>query len=185
MSIQTPQQEIAERVAEAAPGLAAAAHAEAVQNLRRMNHDYRNRLADSHRWQAESLGKTATSSEEGDMGNLVVCGDIYGSDAAKILSSLQGISPTPVASPPVVQQPPAPIQQPPPPIAGGVILPAEQPSTKQGLSTLAKALIVAAGLSGAGGLGAAAAKYFTPAFVPDEQSIGVDVVPGGALEQGQ
>jgi hypothetical protein len=143
-----------------------------------MNHDHRSRLADSHRWQAESLGQTASGEEqrEDDVGNLIVTGDVYGSDAAEIIRSLQGTamttnqpqSTTPTA---LVVQPRVPV---PPPAANG-------------LSRLTQAAIILAGLTGAGGLGALASRYFaTPSSTSiqlgSEQQLGIEVVEGGAMK---
>ncbi len=171
MSKQSPMQEMAERTAETAPGLAAAAHMEAVQNFRHLNADHRRRLADSHRWQGASLGQTVSDpseKKEDDVGNLIVTGDVYGSDAAEIIRSLQSVA--------------EPSQGP------------SEPAKQTGwVSNLGKAALVAAGLSTAGGLGAAVpwllgayekpeAMNTTIVEAADFQRLGIEVVPGGASE---
>jgi len=173
VSTQSPIQEVAERVAETAPGLVAAAHAEALQNLRQMNADHRRRVADSHRWQADVLGQKATDPpEEDDVGNLIVTGDVYGDGAAEIVRSLQGLA---QAAPEAAGSP-------------------SEPSQQTGwASSLAKAALVTAGLLGGGGLGAGVpwllGAYDKPESVnttvvqpADTQGLGVEVVPGGATE---
>jgi hypothetical protein len=110
------------------------------------------------------------------VGNLIVTGDVYGSDAAEIIRSLQGTAMTtnqPQSTIPtaLVVQPRVPV---PPPAANG-------------LSRLTQAAIILAGLTGAGGLGALASRYFaTPSSTSiqlgSEQQLGIEVVEGGAMK---
>ncbi len=186
MSTQSPTQEAAERVAEAAPGLAVAAHMEAVQHFRQSNADYRRRLRDSHRWNAESLGMTAEETPEEDpVGNLIVTGDVYGSDAAEIIRSLQS------GKTEAENMPTTPNTSAAPPAAA----PPTEPSSSNLKSNLAKAAIVVASVLCGGGMGAgipwlAGAFDRPPAAVsapatsqPDGQRIEIEVVPGGAEER--
>lgn len=177
MSNQTPQQEIAERVAEGAPGLGVAAYGQAIQDHRRMMADYRTRVADSHRWEAKSLGVEAGDAKPGDddMGDLIVTGDVYGSDAAEIIRSLKGMTQT-------TQQP---VLQP-------VTQQSQQPTTAatDKRQQLIRAALIAAGLLGAGGLGAAGhwltsspTTNTTITQPNDQQRLGIEVVPGGAMQQ--
>jgi len=186
--MQSPMQEIAERVAEAAPGLAVAANLEAIQNFRQSNADARRRLQDSHRWQATALGMTvADAPKEEDMGNLVVCGDVYGSDAAEIIRSLQAGTAIPPASA-VPAQEPAQVSTAP---ANPATQPVAVPSSGWARN-LSKAALVAAGLLGGGGIGAAvpwfAGAYSKPAAASiviaqpaESRGLEIEVVKGGAM----
>lgn len=169
--LQTPREETAERVAETVPGLTAAAYAEAVQDYRHMNATHRRREDDSYRQQCEALGvEVSEPPKEDEVGNLVVTGDVYGSDAAEIIRSLQdGAEPPPTA-------------------------PVEAPAFQNGRK-LARRMLLAAGAAVLGGgvtLGAAwlggmfdkSAPVNTTVVHPgDTQVLGVEVVPGGALPQ--
>lgn len=176
MTTQSPMQQVAERVADVAPGLVAAAHTVALQNLRLDSAAYRKRIADSHRWEAEALGKTALE-PGGDMGNLIVTGDVYGSNAAEIVRALQG-----------VQEPSLPAENQPSTPATEAIPP---PATSGWTQKFGKAALVAAGLAASGGLGAGVpwllgayskvAPAVTNIMQPGgSQELGVRVVPGGA-----
>jgi hypothetical protein len=160
--------------------LAAASHAEALDHFRRTNAIYRRRLADGHRWQAEALGQTVGGAPEAEdaMGNLIVTGDVYGSDAAAIVAALQGNTPTPPAAvTPSSQSPPA---------------AAQTPAASRGLASgLAKAALAAALIAGGGGLGTGLS-YLLGAWrqgqstnttitrPADQTQLGIEVVPGGA-----
>lgn len=190
---QSPAEKIAEQVAEKAPGLTVAAYTEAIDNFRRANDSYRKRLADSHRWHAKALGMEASDTEGDDVGNLVVTGDVYGSDAASIIAALQGSQ---QASPQGGQQetlePPAtspPVTAPP-----STMAPAATSPAATGTSNFAKAAIVAAGLLGGSALGAGipwlAGAYSKPPAVNTTTvqqvpatRLGVEVVPGGAANK--
>lgn len=182
--MRSPAQTIADRVADAAPGLVIGAHAAALAEYRQQQADYRRRLDDSHRWHAEALGKTAApSTEEDTMAPLIVTGDVYGSDAAEIVRSLQGASPSAPAPPPAAQSQPANT----PAVAPPVAAPA---STLGRAAALAAALIAAGG--GIGGITTwlatrnatpPAAVASQPAVQPQtEQRLGIEVIPGGASQ---
>jgi len=172
--VQSPHQEIAERVAEVAPGLAAAAHLSAVQDARQLQADHRRRLADSHRAQMQALGMESTESPGGDdVGNLVITGDVYGSDAAEIVRALQGNKMDQPAS--VTPQQPVNSAVP----------------DKPGMSKWIQSLIAGGLLAVGSGIGwgvnwlasKPAAPVNTTVIQPGEnQQLGIEVVEGGAIE---
>ena len=172
---QSPLAEIAERVSEAAPGLVAAAHLSALDDWRRSQRDFRQRVRDGHALQNKALGADVTAEQEEPMGNLVITGDIYGNNSDKIISALAG-GPTP--TPP---QPTMPTNQTNTP---------ETPKTPPQASgfTWGKAGLLAAALLAGTGLGAGipwlAGAYNrsgdTTNISTNDQALGVEVVPGGA-----
>lgn len=175
---QTPMEEMAERVAEGAPGLAVASHLAALDNWRRQQLDYRRRVRDDHAVQVKSLGGEATDmSGDEEMGNLIVTGDIIGNNADQILHALTGGQEQP-------QQP----QQPTEPATPQPTEPTtpQQPVQQGGLPGWAKAALIALGAAGLGAgvpwaLGAYSKTSTTNINQGRESQIGVDVVPGGAM----
>ena len=163
---QTSRAEIAKRVGDYAPGLVTAAHVSAIDNLRRIQAGTRRQLRTDYAMQARALGgEAAEMPDEEEMGNLIVTGDIYGSNSADIVRALgngtAGETPTP---------PPAPT-----------------PPPSNGVSRLAKAALIAAGLLGGAGIGAgvpwllgAYDKAGDTTVITPNGGYGVDVVPGGA-----
>jgi len=174
---QTPLEEIAGRVGDYAPGLAAGAHAVGLDEWRRSQAAYRRQVAADRAAQARAIGaEPAANTPEDDMGNLVVAGDIYGANAAEILRALgcgtaaaepQALSPEPL----IERRDAAPQAHP-----------------------LAKAALVAAGLLGGSAI-AAAIPWMAGAFEGNEQqttinqtsttdqapeSLAVEVIRGGA-----
>lgn len=88
----TPREEIGKRAAEAGAGLAAAAHAQALQHHGAVIHDSRQRLKDSHVFRMENLGGKAGRSEVDPMGSILVTGDVYGDQAVRALGAAIGKS---------------------------------------------------------------------------------------------
>lgn len=174
-------EEIAERVAEGAPGLGVAAQLSALDDWRRNQQAHRKRVYDSHKLQTAMLGGEVSNVTEDDVGHLIVTGDIYGFNSDRILQALAGGQQQDGTQPQQPEQPPP--SQP----------PAQPPTqeTKDGVPMWAKAALIAAGLAGAGGLGAAV-PWMLGAYSGDtttttnisqgEQQLGVDVIPGGAIK---
>ena len=111
---QTPAEEVAERVAEAVPGLKAAAAAVGLQDHQRMLHRNDQRLRDGYQ-----LGRAAFTGQQVDeamsdgdeMGDIVITGDIHVSDAQQapqVIDSLRAkdTTPSPPPQPPPQQGPP-------------------------------------------------------------------------------
>lgn len=144
MSKLSPAEKIAERVADIAPGLAAAAKAVGVEDHRRMLRDHARRVMDSHRMQAKALGMgdVASESSDDDMGDIIVTGDIHYSGASA--PQLPWAKDQP--------QQPQPTPEP----------PSQPPEDESLLSKLAKPAAIAAGTMAAGGIGAAAVNTLWP-----------------------
>jgi len=140
----SPSEKIAERVADLAPGLAAAAKAVAIQDHRASLRDFRQRVRDSHRMQAKALGMgdVVSDSSDDDMGDIIVTGDIHYSGASAPQLPWAKDQPQQTQSTP---EPPAP-----------------QPEEPSLLSKLAKPAAIAAGAAAAGGIGAAAVNALWP-----------------------
>ncbi len=90
---QTPWQQVAERAADAIPGLQAAASAIGLESHRAMLNDSRKRIADSHAIQMQAAGFNAPDSEEA-MGDIIITGDISSKDPASVISGLKNDLPT-------------------------------------------------------------------------------------------
>lgn len=144
MSNLSPAEKIAERVADIAPGLAAAAKAMAIQDHRASLRDFRQRVRDSHRMQAKTLGMgdVVSESSDDDMGDIIVTGDIHynGTSAPQL--------------PWAKDQPQQPQSTPEPP--------SQPPEDESLLSKIAKPAAIAAGTMAAGGIGAAAVNTLWP-----------------------
>lgn len=87
-SSKTPIQEIGQRTAEAAPGLAAIAKLIATKEHEQILADARQRVRDSHRMHARALGMEDVVSDQHQEGaaassKYMICGDVYGDEAAK------------------------------------------------------------------------------------------------------
>lgn len=143
---ETAKEKIAERVADLAPGMVAAARAMALQDHRRTLNSYQKRVNDSHRMQAKALGMedVVSDSPEDDMGDIIVTGDIHyiGASAPQLPWSKEQ-----------PQQPQQPSQEP---------TPHPEPEDESLLSKIAKPAAIAAGTMAAGGIGAAAVNALWP-----------------------
>ncbi len=186
---QSPMQEIQERVAESAPGLAVAVHMSAINDWRHDMQSYRRRIANDHAIQNKALGGEATVVAEEPMGNLIVTGDIYGNDSDRIVNALAGGGAAPAAP----TSPAVPITTTPAsPSVPATTTPAVAPAS--GFSWAKAGLISAAILAGTGlwaGIpwlagaydqsGSSSSSSTTINNPSDEQGLGIEVVPGGAL----
>lgn len=149
---QTPAEQMAERFAEATPGLKAAASAVGLQDHQRMLLRNDQRLTDGYQLGRHAFTgqKAEPMSEDGDMGDIVITGDINVSDprqAPQVIDSLRAKDTTPSEPPPQSQaaQPPQPQA---PPVTPEPQPPQESNWKKYGIP-LALATLAAAG--GAGG----------------------------------
>lgn len=144
MSELTAKEKIAQKVADLAPGMVAAARAMALQDHRRTLNSYQKRVNDSHRMQAKALGMedVVSDSPEDDMGDIIVTGDNY------------YYGPQPPPMPWAKDQPQQPQSTPEPP--------SQPPEDESLLSKIAKPAAIAAGTMAAGGIGAAAVNTLWP-----------------------
>lgn len=150
---QTPAEEAAERVAEATPGLAAAAAAVGLQDHRRALDAHARRVNDDHRMGLSALGfdNLAETMSDDAMGDILITGDIHASDPSQVVNALKGQGGQ--------QQQPEPPPQPqaPPPQQ-----PSQQPAQSNGSNGNLPKTLAALGLAAAGvgaGVGLPVAAY--------------------------
>jgi hypothetical protein len=110
---QTPTEKAAERIAEGLPGLSLAAKAVGLEDHRRMLHEHAKRVREGFLWQSKQSGEipgekgSVMSTEESEMGNIVITGDISlndSSDTAKLMDALHGKQATATTAQPQASQ---------------------------------------------------------------------------------
>lgn len=160
---QSPLQEATERLAEIVPGLAAAAHAQALRDFAASQADYRQRVRDAHAIGARALGVgdfvSQPAGSDPMAGNIIITGDISTPDPARVVNALAGQQPATSAGVPPGAVPAAGEKSQPDPAAGSQTT---TPPASKGMGTLAKIALASALAAGSGGAGAGLTYWLTP-----------------------